>query len=88
MKNRHWLMMAVCVLGMGALVALALPGVRAGIGGRLGGSWVWLMALLCPLSHILMMRGMNHGQGAGDCHVEHQAKTTAAEPAAGSEQAQ
>jgi hypothetical protein len=60
--NRSWLM-ALCVVGMGAV--LILPALGIGIGTLLG----FLLILLCPLSHFLMMRGMGshagHGPGPG-----------------------
>jgi len=49
--NRSWLM-ALCVVGMGSL--FILPALGIGVGSLFG----FLMILLCPLSHLLMMRGM------------------------------
>jgi hypothetical protein len=57
--NRSWLMV-LCVLGMGSL--FILPALGIGIGSLFG----FLLFLLCPLSHLLMMRGM-FGQKGG-CH--------------------
>jgi hypothetical protein len=56
--NSSWLMV-LCVIGMGAL--LFLPALGVSLGGLLAGA----LFLLCPLSHLLMMRGMS---GHGDCH--------------------
>lgn len=57
--NRSWLMV-LCVVGMGAL--FILPAVGIGIGSL----FAFLLILLCPLSHLLMMRGL--GGGGGRCH--------------------
>jgi len=64
--NRSWLM-TLCVVGMGAL--FILPSLGISIGSFLG----FLLILLCPLSHFLMMRGAHrshgghgHGSGTGD----------------------
>ena len=51
--NRSWLM-TLCVVGMGAV--LILPALGISIGTLL----TFLLILLCPLSHFLMMRG-GHG---------------------------
>jgi DUF2933 family protein len=60
--NQSWLM-ALCVVGMGAV--LILPALGISIGTLLG----FLLILLCPLSHFLMMRGMgshaDHGPRPG-----------------------
>ncbi len=56
--NRSWLV-TLCVLGMGAF--LVLPTLGIGLGSILP----FLLILLCPLSHLLMMRGE---QGCGHGH--------------------
>ncbi len=59
--NRSWLMV-LCVVGMGGF--LVLPALGIGLGSVLP----FLLILLCPLSHILMMRmgqGCGHGHGPG-----------------------
>lgn len=58
--NRSWLM-ALCLVGMGSVFILPALGISLGILGS------FLLVLLCPLSHILMMQGMRgehegHGQ--------------------------
>jgi hypothetical protein len=58
--NRSWLM-ALCLVGLGAL--LILPSLGIGIGTIFG----FLLVLLCPLSHFFMMRG-GHGGHAGAHH--------------------
>ena len=57
--NRSWLM-TLCVIGLGAL--LILPSLGIGIGSIFG----FLLVLLCPLSHLLMMRGGHGGHGGHD----------------------
>ncbi len=60
--SRSWLM-ALCVVGMGAVVFLSILGIS------IGSLFGFLLILLCPLSHFLMMRGMGghaeHGSGLG-----------------------
>ncbi len=58
--NRSWLI-ALCVLGMGAFLILPALGIA------LGSILPFLLILLCPLSHILMMRagrGCGHGNNS------------------------
>jgi hypothetical protein len=55
--NRSWLMV-LCVVGMGSVFILPALGIPLGSIGSL------LLILLCPLSHLLMMRG-GHGNHAG-----------------------
>jgi hypothetical protein len=57
--NRSWLM-TLCLVGLGAL--LILPSLGIGIGSLFG----FLLILLCPLSHLLMMRGGHGGHGGHD----------------------
>ena len=59
MKGSHSWLMGLCVVGMGAF--LVLPALGIGLGSVLP----FLLILLCPLSHILMMR---QGQGCGHDH--------------------
>ena len=58
--SRSWLM-TLCVVGLGAL--LILPTLGIGIGTLL----TFLLILLCPLSHLFMMRG-GHGRHGGHDH--------------------
>lgn len=69
--NRSWLM-TLCVVGMGAV--LILPALGIGLGSIFG----LLLILLCPLSHLLMMRGM--GGHAGHGHAPGPADRTAEAP--------
>jgi hypothetical protein len=55
--SRSW--MVLCVVGMGAFLVLPALGIA------LGSVLPFLLILLCPLSHILMMR---QGQGCGHGH--------------------
>jgi hypothetical protein len=53
--NSSWFM-ALCIVGMGAFFLLPTLGVS------LGGLLSVGLILLCPLSHLLMMRGMHTGR--------------------------
>jgi DUF2933 family protein len=57
--NRSWLMM-LCVVGLGALFFLPALGIS------IGTLFTFLLILLCPLSHLLMMRGGHGGHGGHD----------------------
>ena len=57
--NRSWLM-TLCVLGMGAIFLLPALGIS------IGSLFTFLLILLCPLSHLLMMRGGHEGHGGHD----------------------
>ncbi len=57
--NRSWLL-TLCLVGLGAL--LILPSLGVGVGSLFG----FLLILLCPLSHLLMMRGGHGGHGGHD----------------------
>lgn len=59
--NKHALLMLVC-----CLVPLAIVGVVLASGASLGGLLPFAIMLLCPLMHILLMRGMGHN------HAGHQ----------------
>ncbi|MBI4537424.1 MAG: DUF2933 domain-containing protein [candidate division NC10 bacterium] len=56
--SRSWLM-TLCVVGMGAVLVLPALGIS------LGSLLAFLLVLLCPLSHLLMMRGMGGHGGHG-----------------------
>lgn len=61
--NRSWLM-ALCLVALGAFLILPSLGIR------IGSLFGFLLILLCPLSHFLMMRGghggHDHGGGASN----------------------
>lgn len=58
----HSLIMTLCCLiPMLALLAI-FPQVKNKVSGF---NWSWLMFLLCPLMHILLMKGL---MGDGSCH--------------------
>jgi len=54
-KKHGLLMLACCVLGMGVAAAVFLFDVP------LNRVFTGLLLLLCPLSHLIMMRFMGHG---------------------------
>jgi hypothetical protein len=49
------LMLLICVVAMGGVTAILFFGVPV------NGLFLGLMILLCPLSHLLMMKYMGHG---------------------------
>lgn len=63
-----WWVLALCLLPIAAVAAIALFDVPA--------STVFLVgvALLCPLLHVFMMRGHNHGSVAHFTHHQHDAQ--------------
>lgn len=66
MRKHMLLMLACCLIPIVALGAILVLGVSANSALVLG------MLLLCPLLHVLMMRGMMGGHGQ---HADHAAET-------------
>ncbi len=65
-SNLHlWLMIICCALPLILILAIGFFGLS------LGSIAAWLpyaMILLCPLSMLLMMRGMGHDHGSAETH--------------------
>lgn len=59
--TKHALLMLAC-----CLIPLAVLGVVLVSGISLGGYLPFAIMLLCPLLHVLMMRGMGHDHSAHD----------------------
>jgi hypothetical protein len=55
LKNSHFLLMILCCLAMAAAF-LFLPKIIK------GNLWYLLLILACPLSHLLMMKGVKHSE--------------------------
>jgi hypothetical protein len=71
--SRHVLLMILC-----CAIPLALVAAIALLHIDLGGLGYWAILLLCPLLHVLLMRG-THSRGAGQaCHAQGEAPGVAA----------
>ncbi|OGZ24594.1 MAG: hypothetical protein A2896_00580 [Candidatus Nealsonbacteria bacterium RIFCSPLOWO2_01_FULL_43_32] len=57
MQQKYLLLMALCCLASLALIIGFSAFFRGG-----SNYWVWLIILLCPVLHILMMRGHTRGK--------------------------
>jgi uncharacterized membrane protein len=72
MKKSHmWIMILCClipVVGLTAVYFFKVP---------LSNVLLYGMILLCPLSHLLMMRFMGHDHGESESHDQHQHHTPA-----------
>ncbi|OIQ54678.1 DUF2933 domain-containing protein [Neomoorella thermoacetica] len=81
--RKHGLLMLLgCGLMIVAVFFLLARGAAAS-NSTAGGSWTWLLFLLCPLMHLFMMRGHNHGECQ---HGEHKATSKNDQPQAGKTQ--
>ena len=71
MKKSHlWLMLLCClipVIGLAAVYLFKVP---------VSNVIFYGMILLCPLSHIFMMKFMGHDHSQSDTHSEHQHPST------------
>lgn len=61
-KSMLWIMLLVCIVPIAVVVMLPVFNVK------LGNSLWWIIILLCPITHIIMMGGMH---GHGTTHMEH-----------------
>lgn len=82
MNKKHALLMAACCLvpiaGFAAVSFFNIP---------LKSVFYFAMILFCPLSHLLMMKYMGHGEGHGDAvdHTHHHTAPQIIEPGKASE---
>lgn len=71
MKKSHMWMMILCclipVIGLTAVYFFKVP---------LSSVLLYGMLLLCPLSHILMMKFMGHDHSSSEQHSQHQHQTS------------
>lgn len=75
MSKKHTILMLLCcVIGMGAAAAIFFFGIPV------NRVFTTLLILLCPLSHLLMMKFMGHDHGAEDhsAHESHHANPASA----------
>jgi hypothetical protein len=70
-KSHRWMMILCCLIPVAGLVAVyffQIPLSRVVFFG---------MMLLCPISHLLMMKFMGHDHSATEQHTQHQHHTSA-----------
>jgi len=73
MKKPHmWMMILCCLIPVVGLVAVYFFKVP------LNNVLFYGMVLLCPLSHLLMMKFMGHEHSSSEQHSQHQASTVIA----------
>jgi uncharacterized membrane protein len=72
MKKSHmWLMLLCCLIPVAGILLVTIFKVP------LNNVLFYGMILICPLSHILMMRFMGHNHSSSQQHAEHQHPTNA-----------
>ena len=67
MKKSHiWLMILCCLIPIAAITAVYLFNIP------LSSVLLYGFVLLCPLSHVLMMKSMGHDHSSTEPHSQHQ----------------
>ena len=70
MKKSHiWMMILCCLIPVAALTAVYLLNIP------LSKVIFGVLMLICPLSHLLMMKFMGHDHGTPEQHADHQHHT-------------